>query len=175
MRTTDSKPKTFMQQLVLAKVLLEDPFPQMGATHDIGPFGAYVTIDDGSVAFKRGLYATPRYVKCRSPQAVDRLVAKSLIYAAQHANRYLRVSRESIGFYLHRIKSERIFTGKKVLVPGGTVTKALPDNLIVSVSDYPENFGRLCFEDGSYGISILAPHALSVFEVMPPMKACEKT
>lgn len=74
-----------------------------------------------------------------------------------------------VGSYLHRIKSGRIFTGKKVLVPGGMVTKALPDNLIVSVSEYPENFGRLCFEDGSYGISILAPHALSVFEILPPM------
>ncbi len=40
-----------LQQLVLAKVLLEDPFPQMGATHDIEPFGAYVTIDDGSIVF----------------------------------------------------------------------------------------------------------------------------
>ncbi len=164
-----------MQQLVLAKVLLDDPFPQMGATHDIEPFGAYVTIEDGSIAFKQGLYATPRYVKCRTPQAVDRLVAKSLIYAAQHANRYLRVSREIIGSYLCRIANGPIFTGKKSLVPGGTVTKALPDNLIVSVTEHPEIFGRLCYEGGSYGISILAPHALSVFEILPPAKACENT
>ncbi len=30
-------------------------------------------------------------------------------------------------------------------------------------------------EGGSYGISILAPHALSVFEILPPAKACENT
>lgn len=49
-----------------------------------------------------------------------------------------------------RIKSGRIFTGKKVLVPGGTVVKSLPDNVIVSVSEYPENFGRLCYERPSW-------------------------
>ena len=52
MRSAPQKPP-FMQQLVLAKVLLEDPFPQMGATHDIEPFGAwrYRPIEAGELFF----------------------------------------------------------------------------------------------------------------------------
>lgn len=164
-----------IRDTILAQSLLWDNFSQSGAHYDCDPLGAYKTRYDGSVIFQQIRIVSLNYVPCSTAVEIDKLVARVLIAVAKHANRYAVIEKRMVRDTLGRLPSGRTWQGGNLHFEDAVRSSALPRNAIVRVACHPEVFGRIGHDCDGYGVAVMAPHALSVIEVVSDLTGSRET
>lgn len=150
----------------LSKTLMQDPFPESGAIHDVDPFGVYQNNANGQAVFKQVIRCRPDYVVCKEPNELDALICRVFLAAAKHGHRYMVITKT----HLRSFARGQIFSGSPIQGGEGgfTVVPALPYNVVLCVStENPQDLGRLCYSCGRYGVSLIDPHRVCALEVVP--------
>lgn len=152
----------------LSRLFMFDPFPPCGAIHDVDPFGVFQTGEGGSVVFRQVLRAAPTYVKCRTPNELDALIVKVLLAAVKHTGRDIPVTEEYVSSFVSRA-GKHVFSGSPIQNKNveHQVVPALGENVVIIVNaEHPEDLGRLCYQCGTYGVSLMDPWRVSSIEIV---------